>query len=207
MPTERPRGRGRPRDEQIDDRVTEAARELLVTNGFAGATIQAIARRAGVHSQAIYRRWPTRIHLIEEAVFSGLDELTVKPTGDLRRDLGAFAEAYRVAVAQPAARVALPALISIYQTGADRRPEEDRAWRSVRPQFRAILEAAPDELVNREINPDEFCDFLLGGVLFQTYLSSLGMWSASPEVMIDILCQAVSPPKPIGQKSSEKFVG
>jgi hypothetical protein len=96
-----------------------------------------------------------------------------------------------VAVAQPAAKVALPALISIYQTGADRRPEEDRAWKSVRPQFRAILEAAPDE----------FCDFLLGGVLFQTFLPSLGMWSASPEVMIDILCQAVSPPKPMGQKS------
>jgi AcrR family transcriptional regulator len=36
--------------------------------------------RSGVHASAIYRRWPSRIELIEEAVFPGLSPLSVQPT-------------------------------------------------------------------------------------------------------------------------------
>src|SRR5436309_1989538 len=46
-PVRRP---GRPRDATIDARVLDAARELLVEQGFDATTVQAIAERAGVHA-------------------------------------------------------------------------------------------------------------------------------------------------------------
>jgi AcrR family transcriptional regulator len=172
----------------------EAARDLLAAEGFAGATIQAIARRAGVRSTAIYRRWPTRMHLFEEAIFLGIDAVEVGPTGDLRRDLTRFVEAYRAALSQPAARAAMPLLVSSYQSGADPRRPEERAWRTVRPQFRAILAAAPDDEVDRTIDPDEFCDLLLGAVLFRAQITSLGMRATAPDHTVELLCRAMRPP-------------
>lgn len=171
----------------------DAARDLLAREGFAGATIQAIARQAGVRSTAIYRRWPTRIHLFEEAIFPGIDAVTVRPTGVLRADLTRFVEAYRAALSQPAAMVALPVLVSAFQTGADRRQPEERAWRSVRPQFRAILAAAPKGEVDPDIDPDEFCDLLLGAVLFRTHISALGVRSDAPDHTVELLCRAMRP--------------
>ena len=77
---------GRPRDAGLSERALAAARELLTESGFEATTIQAVAARSGVHASAIYRRWPSRIELIEEAVFPGLSPLSVQPTGDLRTD-------------------------------------------------------------------------------------------------------------------------
>lgn len=188
------RARGRPRDVDIDRRVVAAARDILASEGFAGATIQAIARQAGVRSAAIYRRWPTRIHLFEEAIFPGIDAVSVQPTGDLRRDLGAFVEAYRDALSHRAAVVALPALISIYQSGTDARGPEERAWGSVRPQFRAIIDAAPEGSVDTSIDPDEFLDVLLGSILFRIQSLSLGVRRPGPDNTVEILCRAMRPP-------------
>src|SRR3954452_13494248 len=102
---------GRPRDTTIDERVLEAARELLVERGFDATTLQAIAERSGVHASAIYRRWPSRIAIIEQVVFPGLASLAVEPTGDLRKDLRRFLRAYLTALGAPAARAAIPSLL------------------------------------------------------------------------------------------------
>ena len=81
------RARGRPRDTSIDERVLEAARELLIGEGYDATTVQAIAERSGVHASATYRRWPTRTAIIEHAVLPGLSSVNVAPTGDLEHDL------------------------------------------------------------------------------------------------------------------------
>src|SRR5215212_4661180 len=95
--------KGRPRDEAIDRKVLEATSELLGELGFAETTIQAIARRAGVGPSAIYRRWPTRIELIEQAIFPGFDDVSVTPTGDIRADLESYVGALDQAFESPAA--------------------------------------------------------------------------------------------------------
>jgi len=187
------RSRGRPRDAQIDRRVTDATLELLATEGYAGTTIQAVARRAGVRSSAIYRRWPTRIELIEEAIFPGFDDVSVEPTGDLRRDLARFIDAYRAALAQPAALVALPALLSTYHSGADTRPPEARGWGNARPQFAAILKAAPAEAVDPALDPDDLFDLLLGAILCRIFVLSFGMRAAAPDQTVELLCRAMQP--------------
>ena len=57
---------GRPRDPRIDDAVIEATIDLLEQVGYLQLTISAIADRAGTNKPAIYRRWPTKAHLVHE---------------------------------------------------------------------------------------------------------------------------------------------
>ena len=94
---------GRPRDSSLDERAIAATLELLVERGFEGTTVQAVAKRSGVHASALYRRWSSRIELIEEAIFPGFDPPAVEPTGDLRADLLRFLGAYLAAFGSPAA--------------------------------------------------------------------------------------------------------
>ncbi|MUM15480.1 TetR/AcrR family transcriptional regulator [Mycobacterium sp. CBMA271] len=61
--------RGRRRSSDIDTKALVAARELLVEQGWEATTMVAIAERAGVGKPALYRRWPSRAHLVFEAVF------------------------------------------------------------------------------------------------------------------------------------------
>ena len=143
------RGRGRPRDADIDARVMTATLELLVEDGFAGTTIQAISRRSNVHGSAIYRRWPTRIELIEEAIFPGLDVAAVRPSGDLRRDLRRFLRSYVRTLGSPAARAAVPALLASYQAGRPRAmPRTGYAFRRAR-SFRTSSAPRPPDRSTR----------------------------------------------------------
>jgi AcrR family transcriptional regulator len=187
------RQRGRPRDADIDARVLTAARELLAEAGFAGATIQAIAQRAGVQPPAIYRRWANRVQLVEECVFPGLSEVAVLPTGDLEADLRRFIAAYREALAQPHAMAALPALVAAYQATPDARMRPERGFRSARPQFRAILEAAPAGQVDAALDPEDLFDLLLGAVLCRTFILSVGVRAGAPDRTVELLLRAMRP--------------
>jgi AcrR family transcriptional regulator len=171
----------------------DATIDLLSTAGFAGATIQAVARRAGVPASAVYRRWPTRIELIEEAIFPGFDSVSVEPTGDLPADLARFIAAYRAVLVHPAAVVALPALLSIYHSGADSRGPEARGWRSARPQFRAILDAAPVGAVDPTLDPDDIFDLLIGAILARIWVRSLGVRAEAADPTVDLICRALRP--------------
>ncbi len=70
--------------------VLAAAAELLGERGYAGVTIEAIAKRAGVARSTIYRHWDNLSALVADA-FQALHELPetqeVHDTGELRTDL------------------------------------------------------------------------------------------------------------------------
>ncbi len=105
-------GAGRPRDPRIDRAVLQATRELLEEVGYLQLTIGAIADRAATNKPAIYRRWPTKAHLVHEAVFPA-DGAEVTPTGaDLRSDLAALVSAGLEILGRPAVRAALPGLLA-----------------------------------------------------------------------------------------------
>jgi len=162
--------RGRPRNPDIDERVIAATLELLAEDGFAATTIQSAARRSGVHPSAIYRRWPSRIELIEEAVFPGLDAVAVRPTGDLETDLTRFIGAYLAAWQAPAARAGIPGLLASYQAGASPRPPDAWIRISARPHFYDLLRAAAPGTVDPDVDPDDVFDVLLGSILVRVFV-------------------------------------
>jgi AcrR family transcriptional regulator len=59
---------GRPRSAAVDEAILRAAFTLFIERGIAGASIERIARRAGVGKASIYRRWPSRDALLAQAI-------------------------------------------------------------------------------------------------------------------------------------------
>jgi AcrR family transcriptional regulator len=86
-------GPGRPRDDAVDQRVLDAAWELLHAGGYAALSMDDVADRAGVAKTTVYRRWPTKDHLAVAVAARILGDVPVPGTGDLRRDLTEFVTA------------------------------------------------------------------------------------------------------------------
>jgi AcrR family transcriptional regulator len=71
--------------------ILDAANALLDEHGFARTTIEAIAQRAGVGKQTIYRWWPCRASVLLEAYLARGDrQVAVPDTGVLRTDLADY---------------------------------------------------------------------------------------------------------------------
>jgi len=185
---------GRPRDASIDARALDAARRLLVDEGFAGTTIQAVADRSGVHASAPYRRWPSRLELIEDAAFAGLRTSEAEPTGDLAHDLAAFLKTYVTTFESPVVRAAMPALFGNVRAGEPPRPPEAWLRISMRPWFRRILAAAPRGAVGADIDADDVFDLLLGAVLVRVVLPAEIRKHPPVERTVDLRLRLMSPP-------------
>jgi AcrR family transcriptional regulator len=65
----------RRRSEKSRTAIVTATRELLLERGFDGLTIEAVAARAGVGKQTIYRWWPTRPALVADVMLDDADKL------------------------------------------------------------------------------------------------------------------------------------
>lgn len=60
--------RGRPRDPALDAAILSAALDLFIAHGITGMSIEQVARQAGVGKPTVYRRWPTKEHLVADAI-------------------------------------------------------------------------------------------------------------------------------------------
>jgi AcrR family transcriptional regulator len=92
-----------------EDAILKAAREELMLHGYAGLTIDGVARRAASSKATIYRRWKDKVELVK-ACLDALDaeeSATVPETGELRSDL--------LALMKSLARKASPAYVDMLQ--------------------------------------------------------------------------------------------
>jgi AcrR family transcriptional regulator len=102
---------GRPRDPRIDAAVLRATVDLLGEVGYPGLLVSAIAERAGTSKPAIYRRWPSKAHLVHEAVFPIGAATAIPDTGSLPGDLREMVRRTMAFLTTPAAKAALPGLV------------------------------------------------------------------------------------------------
>ena len=82
-----PTGFGRPRDLGATERIFDAAEWLLADRGYAGATVGAVAARAGVGVKTIYRRFKNRDEMLLAAIEARVGMISFDNTGDTFVDL------------------------------------------------------------------------------------------------------------------------
>jgi AcrR family transcriptional regulator len=89
-PDPAPRRAGRPRSERANRDILDAARDLLVEEGFTRLRLEHVAARAGVGKGTIYRRWASKEALTLDLVL-GLagPHLDIADVGDTRAELEA----------------------------------------------------------------------------------------------------------------------
>lgn len=79
---------GRPRNPEIDNAVLDTTLAQLAESGYQHLSLEEVARRAGTTKPAIYRRWPTRQHLVLATLARELGDVEVPDTGCTLCDLG-----------------------------------------------------------------------------------------------------------------------
>ncbi|MDT5077378.1 MAG: hypothetical protein QOJ80_2015 [Mycobacterium sp.] len=85
------RAPGRPRSERVRRAVLDAATALVDESGYGSATMEAIARRAGVSKQTVYRWWPSPAAILLEALNEGAARIApLVEAGGLDNDLRIF---------------------------------------------------------------------------------------------------------------------
>lgn len=107
-----PSSRGRPRDPRSHEAIVSAATELVIEVGYAATSIGAVAARAGVGKDTVYRRWQGKPELVFEAVFTTTDHAPVPDTGTLAGDLTTLLQGLVDEFHTPAAAAALPGLLA-----------------------------------------------------------------------------------------------
>jgi len=160
-------GRGRPADPDIERRVIAAALSVYGEVGWAGFTLDRVARRAPVGKAALYRRWPTK----EILLLAALEHLAEPPgpgadLTDLRGCLITMAGQVIDMFVGPKALVLPRVLIEAAQYPAQ---FDEMVQTIVLARFggaRAIIEAATDrgELPART-PPDLIIDAIMGRVI------------------------------------------
>jgi AcrR family transcriptional regulator len=82
---------GSRRNEAAEQAILRAAAELLAAGDGALITVAAIAERAGVGKQTIYRWWPSKSAVLLDAMIHRAEEVAPAPdSGDLQTDLRLF---------------------------------------------------------------------------------------------------------------------
>jgi AcrR family transcriptional regulator len=81
---------GRPRSPRVDGALLDAAMQVFLERGYHSASLSEIARRAGVGTPAIYRRWRTKADVGVDVVRRQAEPAPIPDTGSIRRDLVTF---------------------------------------------------------------------------------------------------------------------
>lgn len=189
MPGSGARSPGRPRDPALDDAIRAAARDVVVEHGYDATTLALIADRAGVSVPTIYRRWQHKHELIEEAVLH-LDTFELpEPTGDLEADLGTWVRLFLTVAMEPAARAAVPGLMSAYSRNPDDyRRLMTRGELPVRAAIAAMLERAKAAgQAASDCDPDAVFELIRGA----TFLRALTHSDEDAEAFCTRITEAV----------------
>ena len=96
----------------VGEKILGAALELLAERGFRGATVRAVAARAGVGAAAIYRRHENREEMMLAAIDDSVGVRQVENTGQTELDLVSMLTVVRESVyAGPGIRVLAAVLL------------------------------------------------------------------------------------------------
>jgi TetR/AcrR family transcriptional regulator, regulator of autoinduction and epiphytic fitness len=129
-----------PRIERSRRVVLEATVALIAEAGYGAVTIEAVAARSGVAKSTIYRHWPSRLELINDA-FHELKPAVPMPTeGTVRERLIAFLEHVARNVGTSTWSACLPALIDAAEHDPDARALHCRLTEAGRQSLVDLLE-------------------------------------------------------------------
>lgn len=181
------RGPGRPREPETDERILEAALQLMAKGGYVRMSMDAVAAEAGVTKPTIYRRYPGKIQLALAAIVAYCDKEPPVYTGDTRADLVAQMAAFRRALDRPNGMVMLGTVLAEeYQT-----PELLASFREylVAPRRLAVHTILERALQRGELAPGanlELAANMLIGAYYAQYLAGIPFADHWAEQVVDL---------------------
>ncbi len=163
--------RGRPRDPERDLAILRAARTVIGQKGFTGASMEVIARTAGVGKDTLYRRWRSKEQLVQDLLAVIADD-GVRVNDD--DDPGFALFTFLQDVVRLNTESDFGAIVAGVIGESARNPEMARSFRA----FWADRRRVAGTLVRRMIGPDrpdrdveQILDHVLGPVYYRLLLT------------------------------------
>jgi AcrR family transcriptional regulator len=192
-----PARRGRPRSQDADRAILQAAAEILAERGLGGMSIEEVAARAGVAKTTIYRRWTSRGTLALDAFLAEFQSQQPPPdTGSLRGDMLAALRAWIRSVTQTSAGPVLAGLIAESQQN----PELGTAWRErvvaqLRDQHKIMLERAIERgEIPPETDEEVVLDLLFGSAYHRLLHGHQPLTDAFARQVVGVIVAGVRQP-------------
>lgn len=168
--------RGRRRDPRTQQDILSATRRLLVRGGYDQVTVDAVAREAGVSRPTVYRRWPSKAHVVFDAAFqvNGSSEIATGTgdfTADLRRFLRAVVDFWREPVVYAAT---LGILAERHRSPELRIRAQQLLDEATRARFTALVrDGIRQGVVAADMDPDSLYDTLIGSTFYAVYVRDI----------------------------------
>ena len=102
---------GRPRSKRSEEAIIRATTALLADERYADLTVSKVAARARASKSTIYRRWPTKEHLVIEA-FNRWPALLAHDRGDVMSDLLDLYRQFLRILHRPPSNAIMPTLVA-----------------------------------------------------------------------------------------------
>jgi AcrR family transcriptional regulator len=139
------------RSARVRQAVLQATVQTVAEHGADAVNVAEIARQAGVHDTSIYRRWPTKEHLIFDSLLThSVAQLPIPDTGTLRADLVAFASLITSYAATPIGQALLKAM-AVTDDDAALAAGRAQFWQFRLDQARAMIDRA---MIRGELRAD-----------------------------------------------------
>jgi AcrR family transcriptional regulator len=160
-----------PRVERSRRVILEAVLEELGVVGYGALTIEAVAARAGVGKSTIYRHWPGKLALVEDAFRTLKAQVLVPEAGTLRERVIAILEQVAGLVQQSTYSACMPALIEAAERDPQVREFHCRFSAERRAVLIDVLRAAIDaKELPADTDPELLADALVGPIMIRRLL-------------------------------------
>ncbi|MCC6497449.1 MAG: TetR/AcrR family transcriptional regulator [Propionibacteriaceae bacterium] len=167
--------------------IASAARKLFLAHGFAGTSMDAVTAEAGVSKQTLYRYFPTKVALLGDILYGGLNTLVLQPP-DLTR-LNTLAELrgsmvdFAVTVTHSLMKPEAVALVRLVLGEAFRVAELRKAFRDALPgqmlaRTEAVIRDAADKGLIAAPDPALTARMFVGPLM--TYVALDGFLNSEP---------------------------
>ncbi|MBB2940960.1 AcrR family transcriptional regulator [Actinoplanes lutulentus] len=182
------------RSERSRRAILDAALELLAETGYSDLTIEAIASRAGVGKQTIYRWWRGKGAIILDALIdatSSAEALVLPDTGDLEADLRTVMRATVAEFADPKLSATTRALT--IETLNDEKLAEQVRDQLLRPQLDAVkkrLQAGP---IRADVDLDQAVELLFGPLYHRWLLRTGPLTDEYADGVVQLAIAAITP--------------
>lgn len=184
------RPRGRPRSSSVDEALNDAARDEFIESGYAGMSMESIARRAQVSKVSLYRRWPSKLAVTADVLSQLGHQSMVSDCGGIVADVRSLLTS-SMGLGTSQARLVFRTLGEMSND-----PELSELYRThlLEPriaQLRGLVERARDrgELVE-DLDTDVACA-LIAGPLFAYQLLLLTGADTGPPDLADRYARAI----------------
>ncbi|WP_232100613.1 TetR/AcrR family transcriptional regulator [Mycolicibacterium litorale] len=168
--------RGRPRDPRTQQAIMAATRTLLIRDGYDQVTIEAVAREAGVSRPTVYRRWPSKAHVVFDAAFHRGDSIGIlSSTGDFASDLHRFLHAVMAFWREPVVyAAALGILAERHRDPRLRIRAQQLLDETTQARFTALVRDGIDEgVVAADMDAERLYDTLVGSAFYAVHVRDL----------------------------------